>query len=165
MMEYVRRYVYGWYMYGRAFWKTQTKKHGAGRTSLVISHRMGMASRWLVDGQMRHGKPPGYLRKWKPREWDSTALALRKFLEPQRDAEIARLHMLIARMEMALEPFARSAASIKQTEYFKNNDPRAPSLDTPVSYLVQKLNEPITIAAVFEAHSVLEWAQKQSEKR
>lgn len=67
----------------------------------------------------------------------------------------------IARLREALKPFAAVAESIKNTDYFHNNDPRQPTLDTPVSYLVQKLGDPITIGAVFSAYAAIAWEDER----
>lgn len=61
-MILMSRYFYGWYMAARAWRMARRKKHGAGRAPLYIAWRMAMAYRWLVDGQMRKGKPPRYIR-------------------------------------------------------------------------------------------------------
>jgi hypothetical protein len=60
-MNYVTRYLYGWVMFARCFYKMRFKKHGAGKQALVICWRAGMAYRWIVDGQFRNGRFLGYL--------------------------------------------------------------------------------------------------------
>lgn len=58
----IRQYIYGWAMYVRAVYKMRTKKHGAGRQPWLYALRMGSCYRWLVDGQLRGGKGPRWLR-------------------------------------------------------------------------------------------------------
>lgn len=58
-----RRWLYGWLMWARAVRMMRTKKHGAGKQPWLYAFRMGAAYRWIVDGQMRNGQPPKFLRR------------------------------------------------------------------------------------------------------
>jgi hypothetical protein len=78
------------------------------------------------------------------------------------DVEIARLQARIVALQDALKPFAEVALAIKETEFFKHDDPRKPSLDTPVSMLVQKLGDSITIAVLFEASAALAHSKQRT---
>lgn len=61
------RYMYGWLMFARAFHMARTKKRGAGRQSWTNAYRTAACYRWIVDGQMRGGKFPGYLQDRRTR--------------------------------------------------------------------------------------------------
>lgn len=59
----MNRYLYGWFMFVRAFRMARAKKHGAGQQSLVNAFKMGAAYRFIVDGQhKRPVRPPFYLK-------------------------------------------------------------------------------------------------------
>jgi hypothetical protein len=49
----IRRYIYGWQMWLRAFCMARAKRHGAGRARLIHAIRAGACYRSIVDGQFR----------------------------------------------------------------------------------------------------------------
>lgn len=59
----IRRYLYGWFVWARAIRMARTKRHGAGPMKWRYAFRMAASYRWIVDGQMRGGKPPHWQRK------------------------------------------------------------------------------------------------------
>lgn len=56
------RYLHGWSMWVRALRMARRKKHGAGRQSWRNALRQAACDRWIVDGQLRGGNLPRYLR-------------------------------------------------------------------------------------------------------
>lgn len=65
----IRRYIYGWAMFARAVYMARTKKRGAGRQSWRHALKMGGCYRWLVDGQLRGGLGPRWIRKALAARW------------------------------------------------------------------------------------------------
>ena len=59
-MTPLRRYVYGWQCFARAYRMARRKKHGAGRMRLLYALRMGACFRFIADGQFCN-RPSGYL--------------------------------------------------------------------------------------------------------
>lgn len=57
----VSRYFHGWFMWGRAIWMARTKRHGAGPMKWKYVFKIAASYRWIVDGQMRNGKPPRWM--------------------------------------------------------------------------------------------------------
>lgn len=57
------RYLYGWFMWTRAIWLVRAKRHGAGPMKWEYAFKLAGQYRWLVDGQMRGGKFPRWMRK------------------------------------------------------------------------------------------------------
>lgn len=49
-------------MFVRAVRMARAKKRGAGKMPWGNALKMGACYRWIVDGQMRGGKPPRYMR-------------------------------------------------------------------------------------------------------
>ena len=47
----MKRWLYGWYMFGRAVYLSRAKRHGAGPMKWKYAIRMGRAYRFIVDGQ------------------------------------------------------------------------------------------------------------------
>lgn len=64
----IRRYLHGWWMWLRALYMCRTKRHGAGASSWTDAVRMAACYRWIVDGQMRGGVPPWFIRQGKREE-------------------------------------------------------------------------------------------------
>jgi len=58
----IRRYLHGWYMWARALRMARRKRHGAGAMKWKYALRMAASYRWLVDGQMRGGRPPRWCK-------------------------------------------------------------------------------------------------------
>lgn len=52
------RYVYGWFIFWRAFRMQRRKKHGAGKQNVRSAVYIAMCARWIVDGQHRGGRDP-----------------------------------------------------------------------------------------------------------
>lgn len=59
----ILRYLHGWRMWLRALYLCRTKRHGAGPMRWKYALQMAACYRWIVDGQMRGGEPPRYIRE------------------------------------------------------------------------------------------------------
>ena len=56
-MTPLRRYIYGWQCFVRAYRMARGKKRGAGKQRLLYAIKTGFGYRWIVDGQFRRSAP------------------------------------------------------------------------------------------------------------